>query len=58
MASASVMAPSVTLADGLATTVMVMGRAGMQLIEGLDDCEAYAITEDGCSLKTSGFQER
>ena len=57
LASVSVTAPTVTLADGLATAVMVMGKIGLQLIEGLSGYEAYAVTKDAIVLKTSGFQE-
>jgi len=56
LASVSVLAPSVMLADGLATSVMVMGQAGLQLIERLSGCEAYAVTKDSVVLKTTGFQ--
>jgi len=57
LASVSVSAPTVALADGLATAMMVMGKAGMQLIERLSGCEAYAITKDAIEFKTSEFRE-
>ena len=57
LASVSVLAPSVMLADGLATAVMVMGKEGFNLIENLSACEAYGVTKDSVVLKTSGFQE-
>jgi len=57
LASVSVLAPTVTLADGLATAVMVMGKTGLALVEGLSSCEAYVVTKDGHMLKSSGFQE-
>ena len=57
LSSVSVAAPTVAFADGLATAVMVMGQAGLQLIERLSGCEAYAVTKDTVVLKTSGFQE-
>jgi FAD:protein FMN transferase len=57
LASASVIAPTAAVADGLATAVMVIGLAGLQLIEGLSGCEAYVVTKDIVVLKTSGFQE-
>jgi len=42
--SASVLAPSCMLADGLATAVMVMGpEAGLALVERLDEVEALII---------------
>ena len=55
LASVSVTAPTVTLADGLATAVMVMGQAGIDMIENLSACDAYAVTKDAVVLKTSGF---
>jgi thiamine biosynthesis lipoprotein len=55
LASVSVVAPSVALADGLATAVMVMGKAGLDLIENLSGCEAYAITKNVVVQKTVGF---
>ena len=56
LASVSVTAPTVTLADGLATAVMVMELAGLDMIENISACEAYAVTKDTVVLKTSGFQ--
>jgi len=44
--SASVLAPDCTLADGLATAVMVMGaRDGLALLERLDGVEGLIVTE-------------
>ena len=56
LASVSVVAPSVMLADGLATSVMVMGDAGLDMIEQMPRCEAFAVTKNARILKTSGFQ--
>jgi FAD:protein FMN transferase len=56
LASASVFAPTVALADGLATGVMVMGQAGLHLVESLPACEAYLVTKDLTILKTPGLQ--
>lgn len=57
LASVSVSAPTVVMADGLATAVMVvMGQAGLELVEQLSACEAYAVTKDARTVKTSGFQ--
>jgi len=56
LASVSVTAPTVTLADGLATAIMVMGKRGLSMIETLSGCEAYVVTKDARALKTSGFQ--
>ena len=57
LASVSVFAPSVMLADGLATSVMVMVKAGLNLIEKMPDCEAFAVTKTALVLRTSGFRE-
>ena len=57
LASVSVLAPTVMLADGLATSVMVMGQAGLDLIEEIPHCEAFAVTKNALVLKTSGFRE-
>jgi thiamine biosynthesis lipoprotein len=44
--SASVLAPDCTLADGLATAVMVMGaEEGISLLERLDGVEGLVVTE-------------
>lgn len=44
LASCTVTAPSVALADSLATAVMVLGRDdGLTLIESLDECEGLVI---------------
>lgn len=44
--SASVLAPTCTMADGLATAVMVMGpKAGLDLIERLDGVEALILVD-------------
>jgi FAD:protein FMN transferase len=56
LASVSITANTVALADALATTVMVVGKSGLELIEQLDGCEAFAIAKDLTELKTSGFQ--
>ena len=56
LASVSVTAPTAALADGLATAVMVMGKAGLGLIEQMTDCEAFAVTKNLTEFKTSGFQ--
>jgi len=57
LASVSVVAPSVMLADGLATSVMVMGESGLDLIEKMPRCEVFAVTKNALVLKTSGFRE-
>ena len=51
--SASVLAPTCMMADGLATAVMVMGpEAGLTLIEGLEGVEALLVVE-----RRGGFLE-
>ena len=59
--SVSVLAPDCTLADGLATAVMVMGAGdGLALLERLDGVEGLIVTEspDGRleDHATSGFR--
>jgi thiamine biosynthesis lipoprotein len=59
--SASVAAPTCTLADGLATALVVMGaEAGMALVNRLDGVEGYIIVEtaDGRLVDhfSSGFE--
>jgi len=59
--SVSVRAPDCTLADGLATAVMVMGaEAGVALLERLEDVEGLVIVEarDGALVehRTTGFR--
>jgi len=47
LASVTVIAPTAALADGLSTTLMVLGpEAGMRLMKHFPDCEAYLIAKD------------
>ena len=59
VASVTVVAPTCMVADGLATTVMVMGsRDGLALIESIAEAEALVIqrTDSGFEeIKSSGF---
>jgi len=56
LASSTVTAPTVALADGLATALMVLGvQDGLDLIESLDGCEAYLIGKDLRTHHTTGF---
>lgn len=59
--SVSVIAPSCSMADGLATAIMVMGEErGLQLIESLIDTEVCIITQEDDSFsfhKSSGFSQ-
>jgi thiamine biosynthesis lipoprotein len=61
VASVTVVAPLCMVADGLATTVMVMGaRDGLEMIESIPQVEALVIwrTEEGFEeIKSSGFQD-
>ena len=59
VASATVIAPSAMLADGLATSVMVLGpKAALQMIHGLPGCEAYLVAKDLQTIKTATFDHR
>ncbi len=55
LASVSVLAPTVMLADGWATALMVMGKAGLALIEEMPGYEAITVTKQTEILKTSGL---
>lgn len=56
LASVTVTAPSVTMADGLATTVMVLGkRQGIELIESMRGCEVFMVTKDLQQYHSTGF---
>jgi thiamine biosynthesis lipoprotein len=53
--SVSIRAPDCTLADGLATAVMVMGaEEGLALVERLDDVEGLVVVE----TPAGGLQDR
>ena len=57
LASATVIAPSVVLADGLATAAMVLGaKKSIELLESMDDCEGLFIAKDLSRHQTSTFQ--
>ncbi|WP_176761243.1 FAD:protein FMN transferase [Desulforhopalus singaporensis] len=56
LASVTVTAPTVALADGLSTAVMVLGPdLGKELIEQSDGCEAYMVGKDLKEYTTTGF---
>ena len=56
LASCTITAPNVALADGLATAVMVMGRdAGFDLLESMDGCEGYVVDKQLNHAATTGF---
>ncbi len=57
--SATVIAPTCALADGLATALMVLGEEGLPLIEGMEGVEAGLIWVDASGSRmelTSGFR--
>jgi len=57
LASSTIVAPNAALADGLATTTMVLGaRLGRALIEEMDGCEACFIGKDLAVTRTTGFR--
>jgi Na+-transporting NADH:ubiquinone oxidoreductase subunit A len=56
LASCTVTAPNVALADGLATALMVLGtNDALDLIESLDGCEAYLVGKDLRVSHSTGF---
>lgn len=56
LASATVTAPTVALADGLATAAMVMGPdRSLALLESIPGCEGMFISKDLHRVQTSGF---
>ena len=56
LASATVVAPSAMMADGLATAVMVMPpQEALTMLEQTTACEGYLITKNGDALQTNGF---
>jgi thiamine biosynthesis lipoprotein len=61
--SVSIIADNCTLADGLATAIMVMGaEKGVQLVNRLDNVECFIVIEnpDGCllDLYSPGFDRK
>ena len=56
LASATVTAPTVVLADGLATAVMVLGpKKSKELLESIPGCEGLFISKNLSRTQTSGF---
>ncbi|MGB3212179.1 MAG: FAD:protein FMN transferase [Desulforhopalus sp.] len=56
LASCTVTAPNVALADGLATAIMVLGKDdALDLIEPMEGCEAYMVDKNLQNVNTSGF---
>lgn len=57
LCSATVIAPTASLADGLATAVMVLGRQeGLKVVSKFPQCEAYLIGKDLESCWSPGMQ--
>ncbi len=55
--SVSVLAPTATAADALATAVLVMEpRAGVAFVERLRDCACLIIDRDGRALRSRGWR--
>ena len=56
LASATVTAPTVALADGLATAALVMGsEKSLDIIGAMNGCECLLITKDLKQYRTTGF---
>jgi len=56
LASATVSAPTVALADGLATAAMVLGpEKSLALLASMPDCEGFFIGKDLRQYRTQGF---
>jgi thiamine biosynthesis lipoprotein len=55
LASATIVGPDLTTADGYATAVYVMGIDGLAWIEDRSGYNAYLITRDDMTYWTSGF---
>lgn len=56
LSSATVIAPSASLADGLATAIMVLGvRDGLDLLKSFPGCEAYLIDKQLQSARSPGM---
>jgi thiamine biosynthesis lipoprotein len=55
LASATIIGPNLTTADGYATAVYVMGLDGLAWIEDRPGYDAYLITRDNTTFWTSGF---
>lgn len=57
LSSATVVAPTVALADGLATAAMVLGpERTLAMLEASEGCEGLLIGKDLAYHRTSGFQ--
>lgn len=56
LASCSILAPTVSQADGLATSTMVMGpKRSLALLESIPDCHGFLIGKDLVTYNTKDF---
>ncbi|MEU9735393.1 FAD:protein FMN transferase [Streptomyces sp. NPDC048002] len=53
--SLTVVAPTLTEADGTATAAFALGRAGVAWAAARPDCEVFAVDEEGKVLRTPGL---
>ncbi|MFF4661017.1 FAD:protein FMN transferase [Streptomyces sp. NPDC001381] len=53
--SLTVVAPTLTLADTVATAAFALGAEGVEWAAGRKDCEVFAVIEGGRVLRTPGF---
>ncbi|MFI5797652.1 FAD:protein FMN transferase [Streptomyces sp. NPDC051677] len=53
--SLTVVAPTLTEADSVATAAFAMGAEGVEWAAERDDCEVYAVLPGGRVLRTAGF---
>jgi FAD:protein FMN transferase len=57
LASATVVAPTASLADGLATAIMVLGvKDGLELLKSFPGCEAYLIDKNLQHASSPGME--
>ncbi|HTZ43994.1 MAG TPA: FAD:protein FMN transferase [Jatrophihabitans sp.] len=55
LASATVIGPSLTLADAYATAAFVLGRDALRWIEGVPGYQALVVAADGGTARSSGW---
>ncbi|MEV2210257.1 FAD:protein FMN transferase [Streptomyces sp. NPDC050997] len=53
--SLTVLAPTLTQADSVATAAFAMGAEGVEWAAGLPGCEVFAVTAERAVLRTPGF---
>lgn len=54
--SATVVGPSLAIADSLATALVVSGEAGFELISNIEQYDCYLILPDGREISTAGIK--